>query len=396
MRRKKKKVRRMSGADGRVLKKIVMIGPVYPFNSGISHYTGLLVKALRKKYEVEPVSFSMQYPKFMFKKEQRDYSDKTFAVEDARYILNTANPFNWIKVAATVKKMKPDLIIVQWVHPYFTPCYASLLSMLRGIPVIITCHNVLPHARFPFDSVLTRSVLKKASGCIVHSKEDESNLVAMLPKMPFRRNPHPTYNAYRIKGMDRDSACKILDINTDEKVLLFFGFVQKYKGLDILINAAPAIVKALDNVRICVVGDFGDKHEEYMSMIGSTGVKEVFMIRDGYVPDAEVEPYFAAADLCVCPYRSATQSGIVQIAFGFGLPVIATNVGGLPEAVTDDKTGYIVAPEDPDALASAVIRFFNENRAGQFRANVKNEEKRFSWERMVETIEDLYHLFTTS
>ena len=386
----------MSSADGLKLKKIVMIGPVYPFNSGISHYTGLLVKALRKKYEVEPVSFSMQYPKFMFKKEQRDYSDKTFEVENAHYILNTANPLNWIKVAGTVKKMKPDLIIVQWVHPYFTPCYASLLSMLRGIPVIITCHNVLPHARFPFDSALTRSVLKKASGCIVHSKEDETNLVEMLPKMPFRRNPHPTYNAYRIKGVDRDSACKVLDINTDEKVLLFFGFVQKYKGLDILINAAPAIVKALDNVRICVVGDFGDKREEYMSMIDATGVKDVFMIRDGYVPDAEVEPYFAAADLCVCPYRSATQSGIVQIAFGFGLPVIATNVGGLPEAVTDDKTGYIVPPEDPEALASAVIRFFNGNKAGQFRENVKNEEKRFSWERMVETIEDLYHLFTTS
>ncbi len=386
----------MSSADGLKLKKIVMIGPVYPFNSGISHYTGLLVKALRKKYEVEPVSFSMQYPKFMFKKEQRDYSDKTFEVENAHYILNTANPLNWIKVAGTVKKMKPDLIIVQWVHPYFTPCYASLLSMLRGIPVIITCHNVLPHARFPFDSALTRSVLKKASGCIVHSKEDEANLVAMLPQKPFRRNPHPTYNAYRIKGMERDSACKVLDINTDEKVLLFFGFVQKYKGLDILINAAPAIVKALDNVRICVVGDFGDKREEYMSMIDATGVKDVFMIRDGYVPDAEVEPYFAAADLCVCPYRSATQSGIVQIAFGFGLPVIATNVGGLPEAVTDGKTGYIVPPEDPDALASAVIRFFNENKAGQFRENVKNEEKRFSWERMVETIEDLYHLFTTS
>ena len=260
----------MSSADGNNLKKIVMIGPVYPFNSGISHYTGLLVKALRKKYEVEPVSFSMQYPKFMFKKEQRDYSDKTFEVEGAHFIINTANPFNWPHVAHTIRDMKPDLIIVQWVHPYFTPCYGSLLSMLREIPVIITCHNVLPHARFPFDHVLARSVLKKASGCIVHSKEDEANLVSMLPNMPFRRNPHPTYNAYRIKGMDRDSACKTLDINTDEKVLLFFGFVQKYKGLDILINAAPAIVKALDNVRICVVGDFGDKREEYMSMIGST------------------------------------------------------------------------------------------------------------------------------
>ena len=244
----------MSNADPNKLRKIVMIGPVYPFNSGIAHYTGLLVKALRKKYEVEPVSFSMQYPRIMFKKEQRDYSDKTFEVENARYILNTVNPFNWIRTAHTIRDLRPDLVIVQWVHPYFTPCYKSLLSMLHGIPVIITCHNVLPHARFPFDHILTKSVLKKASGCIVHSGEDESNLVSMLPDMPFKRNPHPTYNAYRIKGMDRDSACKALDIDTNEKVLLFFGFVQKYKGLDNLIKAAPKIRAELDNVRICVVG----------------------------------------------------------------------------------------------------------------------------------------------
>ena len=386
----------MSNADPNNLRKIVMIGPVYPFNSGIAHYTGLLVKALRQKYEVEPVSFSMQYPRIIFKKEQRDYSDKTFEVENARYILNTVDPFNWIRTARIIRDMKPDLVIVQWVHPYFTPCYKSLLSMLRGIPVMITCHNVLPHARFPFDRILTRSVLKKASGCIVHSGEDEANLVSMLPDMPFKRNPHPTYNAYRIKGMDRASACNALDIDTNEKVLLFFGFVQKYKGLDNLIKAAPKIRAGLDNVRICVVGDFGALREEYMSMIDSTGVKDIFMIRDGYVPDAEVEPYFAAADLCVCPYISATQSGIVQIAFGFGLPVIATNVGGLPEAVTDGKTGYIVPPADPDALADAVIRFFKEDKSGQFRENVRNEEKRFSWERMVETIEELYSLFTRS
>ena len=386
----------MSNADPKKPKKIVVIGPVYPFNSGISHYTGLLIKALRTGYEVEPVSFSMQYPRFLFKKEQRDYSDKTFSVEGSRYILNTANPLNWIGVARTIRSMQPDLVIVQWVHPYFTPCYNRLLSMLRGIPIIITCHNVLPHSRFLFDDKLTKAVLKKASACIVHSKEDESNLVSMLPGMPYRRNPHPTYNAYRIKGMSRDEARDLLGVKQEEKVLLFFGFVQKYKGLDHLIAAAPAVTKALDNVRICIVGDMGNLREEYMNMIRSTGIEDRFLIRDGYVPDAEVEPYFAACDLCICPYISATQSGIVQIAFGFGIPVIATNVGGLPEAVTDEKTGYIIPPGDPGSIADAVIRFFNEDRASEFAENVRNEEKRFSWDRMVEVIEDLYSLITMS
>ena len=383
----------MSNADT-ALKKITVIGPVYPFNSGISHYTGLLIKALRKKYDVEPVSFSMQYPKFMFKKEQRDYSDRTFEVEGAKYIINTANPFNWGKVVRRIRASKPDLVIVQWVHPYFSPCYGYILSRLKGIPVIVTCHNVLPHSRFPFDYALTRRVLKKASGCIVHSGQDERDLIGMLPNIPFRRNPHPTYNAYRIKGMSREDARHQLQISTDEKVLLFFGFVQKYKGLDNLILAAKKICDTLSGIRICVVGDFGDLREEYMQMIKCTGVSDRFLIRDGYVPDSEVEPYFACADLCVCPYLSATQSGIVQIAFGFGLPVVATNVGGLPEAVTDNKTGYIVPPSDPDAVADAVIKYFNENRQEEFRANVAGEEKRFSWERMTETIAGLYSEIT--
>ena len=383
----------MSNADD-TLKKITVIGPVYPFNSGISHYTGLLIKALRTKYDVEPVSFSMQYPKIMFKKEQRDYSDRTFEVEGAKYMINTANPFNWGGIVRHIRESAPDLVIVQWVHPYFSPCYGYILSKLKGIPVIVTCHNVLPHSRFTFDAALTKRVLKRASGCIVHSRQDENDLKAMLPMMPFRRNPHPTYNAYRIKGMSLDEARDMLQIGTDEKVLLFFGFVQKYKGLDNLILAAKKITEALDDVRICVVGDFGSLREEYMNMIECTGVSDRFLIRDGYVPDAEVEPYFACADLCVCPYLSATQSGIVQIAFGFGLPVVATNVGGLPEAVTDNKTGYIVPPADPDAVADAVIKYFNENKQEEFRANVAGEERRFSWERMSETIADLYSEIT--
>ena len=372
------------------LKKIAVVGPVYPFKGGISHYTGLLVKALKAGHEVECISYSLQYPKLLFKKEQRDYGNKTFEIKDTHFIINTADPFNWGKAAREIKKLKPDLVIVQWWHPYFAPCYAAVLSGLKGIPVFLTCHNVLPHERFPMDRMLTKSVLKKASGCIVHSKEDEADLKAMLPAMHYRRNMHPTYNAFRLRSISREEARKELGLREEEKVLLFFGLVRKYKGLRYLIEAAPECAKALDGVKICVVGDFGDAKDEYMSLIESTGVQESFMIRDGYVPDAGVEPYFAAADLCICPYISATQSGIVQIAFGFGLPVIATDVGGLPEAVMDKKTGYIVPPGDPKALAEAITAFFTEGRAAEFKENIREDEKRFSWENMVGTIEELY------
>ena len=376
----------MAGA----LKRIVVIGPVYPFKGGISHYTGLMVRALAKSYEVECISYSMQYPRILFKKEQRDYGNKTFEIKDTRFIINTANPFNWGKAAKQIRSCKPDLVIAQWWHPYFAPCYQGIFSRLKGIPVFLICHNVLPHERFPMDRMLSKGTLKKAAGCIVHSGEDEADLRSMLPAMPYKRNMHPTYNAFRLKGMSREEAREELGLLPEDKVLLFFGLVRKYKGLKYLIEAAPECVKNLDGVKICIVGDFGGAKEEYMSLIEVSGVKEHFVIRDGYVPDNEVEPYFAAADLCICPYISATQSGIVQIAFGFGLPVVATDVGGLREAVTDRSTGYIVPPEDPGALAKAITEYFRTGAAEEFKRNIKADEWRFSWENMVATIAELY------
>ncbi len=372
------------------LRRIAVLGPVYPFKGGISHYTGLLIRALRKKYEVSVYSWSMQYPKLLFKKEQRDYENKSFEIEGTDYLVNTANPFNWGKAAKKIRAGKPDLCIVQWWHPYFAPCYRGLLRRLKGIPVAFICHNVLPHERFPLDASLTKGTLKRAAFCIVHSSGDEEDLKRLLPAMPCRRNLHPTYNVFRMKGMSREEARNTLKIAEDEKVLLFFGLVRAYKGLQVLIRAASKCVAETEKLRICIVGDFGGKREEYDRLIEESGVKDCFTIRDGYVPDTEVEPYFAAADLCVCPYLSATQSGIVQIAFGFGLPVIATNVGGLPEAVTDGSTGYIVPPEDPEALADAVIRYFKEGKEESFRAAVAREQERFSWDRMVEAIEEKY------
>ena len=370
-------------------KKIVIIGPVYPYKGGISHYTGMLSRTLAKKYDVETVSYKLQYPKFMFKKEQRDYGNKTFEIPDTKYWINTANPLNWLSSAGKIKRLAPDLIIVQWWHPYFAPCYQIMLAGLKKYPILFVCHNVLPHERFPMDRFLTKTTLKKGNYCVLHSKEDEGNLKLLLPKMEYRRTVLPTYNAFKLNNISREDARAQLGLSEREKMLLFFGLVRKYKGLKYLIQAAPALIREDPSIKIYIIGDFGGSKEMYMEMIEETGVKDSFVIRDGYIPDAEVEPYFAASDLNVCPYESATQSAIVQIAFGFGLPVIATRVGGLPEAVTDGKTGYVVDPCDPDALAKAILKYFQENRAEAFRENVLQEQERFSWDRTVEIIEEL-------
>ena len=329
----------------------------------------------------------MQYPKLLFKREQKDYTNKSFSVDEAKYEIDTANPFNWGKCAKLIRGEKPDLVIISWWHPYFAPCYQGLTSHLKGIPLAFLCHNVLPHERFPMDSVLTKATLKRAAFAIVHSEGDKNDLSRLLPNMKVCKQVHPTYNAFKMKDMPREEARRLLGLDEETPMILFFGYVRKYKGLDILINA---MAQSSVRPKLYIVGDFGKDKEEYLKLIEDNGIKDIVHIEDGYVPDTEVEKFFAAADLCVCPYRSATQSGIVQIAYGFGLPVVVTAVGGLPEVVDDGRTGYVVAPEDPAKLITAIDSYFTEGRQAEFRENVKAESRRFSWDRMVETIEGAY------
>lgn len=372
-------------------KKIVLIGPVYPYKGGISHYTGLMYRALCKKYVVSMLSYKFQYPKLLYKKEQKDFSNDVFKVDGTQFLIHTANPFNIISVGRSIKKEKPDLVIIQWWHPYFAPCYWLLESVLgKKIPKMFVCHNVFPHERFPFDRLLTRLVIKKGDAYITHSTSDAQDLLSIKSDAKYKINPHPTYNAFRLQGLTKEQARAKLQKGTDEKLLLFFGFVREYKGLKHLLRAMPEIRTTLDNVRLMVVGSFGDDRDNYMQLIRKEQIEDCVEVVDRYTPDKEVEKYFAACDLVVLPYISATQSGIVQIAYGFEKPVVVTNVGGLPDVVTDGKTGYVVKSEQPHQLAKAVIKFFKENKAEEMQEHVKQEAYRFSWDRMVENIEELY------
>ncbi len=375
------------------LKKIVMIGPVYPYKGGISHYTGLMYRALSKKFQVKMVTYKLQYPKFLFKKEQKDYSNKAFQIENAGYLINTADPFNCVSVAMRIRKMKPDLVLFQWWHPYFAPCYWIMEKVLgKKIKKMFVCHNVFPHERFPMDRFLTKMVLKQGDYFITQSSMDAQDLLSVKKDAKYKQTVHPTYNAFKMKDMSKEEARNILDISKDEKVLLFFGFVREYKGLKHIINALPQITEQIKDAKLYIVGDFDGDKDQYLQLIKEKNVEDNIRIYDGYIPDNEVEKFFAASDLVVLPYESATQSGIVQIAYGFRKPVVVTNVGGLPEVVDDEKTGYVVEAFNDDKLAEAVIRFFKEDRAEEFETNVANEEYKYSWDRMVEVVDGLYQL----
>ncbi len=359
------------------MKKIALVGPVYPYKGGIAHYTGLLAKALSREFDTELISYSMQYPKILFKKEQRDYKNDSFKFDRTKFILNTANPFNILRTARAINSMKPELVIIQWWHPYFAPCYAILAGALKA-KIVFTCHNVFPHERFPFDRALTKLVMKKGDYFILHSEKEAAELLSIMPEAKYTVNMHPTYSAFNFHSAEEKSS--------DGKVLLFFGFVREYKGLKILMKA----MKELKEIKLLIVGDFGGKREEYETLAQELQIEEKIEIHDGYTPDREVEKYFRAADAVVLPYLDATQSGIAQIAFGFEKPVIATRVGGLGEVVTDGETGILCEPSDSYLLAEAIKRFYSLKESGtDFKANIRADSERFSWEHMVKSIREL-------
>ena len=256
---------------------------------------------------------------------------------------------------------------------------------------MFVCHNVFPHERFPLDRFLAKSVCRQGSGYIVQSRMDGEDLHTIIKHPVFRQTVHPTYNAFQIKNMTKEEARAELGIGREEKILLFFGFIREYKGLKYLIEAMRTVTERLSDVKLLVVGDFSgaESKQEYMDRIEQCGAGDVIEVYDGYIPDKEVEKFFAACDLVTLPYISATQSGIVQIAFGFEKPVIVTDVGGLPDVVEDGKTGYVVGAGNPEELAKAVIRYFTSDVEKQFRENIKKEAYRFSWDRMTEVVEEL-------
>ena len=370
--------------------KIAMIGPVHPYKGGIAHYTDLLCRALREDgNEVQLYSFKFQYPKLLYKKPQKDMKSSGFGTNDADFCIHTLNPFNWIKVAGRIKKQKPELIILQWWHPYFAPCFWSICKLLRREKILFVCHNVFPHERFPLDRLLTKWTLGCGRYFITQSKMDARDLLSVKHDAVYRVTPHPTYGMFCRQGMSMQKAREQLQIDQGQRVLLFFGFVRKYKGLQYLLEAMKLLKERDFKVQLWVVGDFGEDKDEYVEQIRTFEIEDQVQMVEGYVPDDEVEKYFAASDLVVLPYLSATQSGIVQIAFGFEKPVLVTEVGGLPDVVTNGKTGYVVEPRSAEMIAEAIMDYYINNRREAFVSQIEKEKDRFSWKTFVDTMMEM-------
>lgn len=370
--------------------KICLLGPTYPLRGGIAHYTTILYLELKKKHEVHLISLARQYPSLLFPgKSQLDESGQYIEVEN-KPLLDSLCPWTWYKTAREIRRLAPDVLVIQWWHPFFGLSFGTIAFLVRisgKTKVFYLCHNVTPHDRSVVDRALTRFAFSAADGFVLHSGKDEQDLRKIYPMAKVERIMHPIYKAFSSKqNPTTEIAKKSLDIKG--KMLLFFGFIRPYKGLIYLIKAMPQVLSRLD-CTLYIVGEFYEKTDRYIAEIEKLGIQQKVRIVDRYVANEEVPLYFCAADVVVLPYTSATQSGVVQMAYAFEKPVITTNTGGLPEAVRDGETGLIVPPEDPDALAEAIIFYFKENKEVEFAKNLMKQKEVFSWDKVQEALEHL-------
>lgn len=375
------------------LERIVTIGPAYPFRGGISQYGTLLIQELEKRYELESISFRMMYPKFLYPgKNQKDFTANYNFKTNIRYILNSVNPISYGKTAKYINRFHPDLVIIHWWHPFFAFADIAILKLLKkDIKVCICCNNVLPHDKIPFSKFLTKQVLKQGDMFIVHSKEEERQLFRLLKhKRRHIRIPCPDISTFVKSGMSKKTAREKLKLKESDQVILFFGFVRKYKGLHHLFHIMEDLSEKMPDIKLLVVGDFYEEKEWYFHYITEHHLENHIFIYDDFIPDSEVEPYFVSSDAVVLPYDSATTSGVIQAAYNFSRPVIVTDVGGLKEAVVNGKTGYVVEPDNEEALCNQIQEFFEQQKDRDYSEYIAKERYKYSWTRVVDLIQKMY------
>lgn len=372
--------------------KIISVGPAYPYRGGIASFNDRLAKQFATEgHDIEIFTFTLQYPKLLFPgRTQYTTGPSPEGTKISRKI-NSIIPFNWISVGLKVKKEKPDILLFRFWLPFMGPCFgtiARIARLNRFTSVICIFDNVVPHEKRPGDIALTKYFTGSIDGAIVMSTTVLNDLKTFRDDIPIRLSPHPLFDNYGNR-MERREALKLLNLDPDNSYLLFFGFIREYKGLDMLIDAFSDHRLRDKKLKLIIAGEFYEDDSPYKEKIRNYSLENEIIFFDHFIKDNEVPLFFSAADLVVQPYKTATQSGVTQIAFYFEKPMLVTDVGGLREIVTDGKCGYVVKP-DHESITAAIIDFFENHRKDEFSAWVKLEKEKFSWEKMTEAILEVY------
>lgn len=375
--------------------KIRILGPAHPYRGGIAKFDEVLAAAFgREGHDVKIINFTLQYPSFLFPgrtQYTRMAAPEGLVIERR---INSVNPLNWPVVGREIAREEPELVIPRFWMPFMGPSLGTIARTIRHrspkTRIIALADNIVPHEHRPGDRPLTDYFLRQTDAVVYMSDEVGRDLDSFDYKGLRAMSPHPIYDTYGTP-VPKAEACAALDLDPAEDYVLFFGFIRDYKGLDLLLEAW-ALLKAAGKTagkKLLVGGEYYGNREKYDALIRSLGLVEDIIVHDRYIDENQVRNYFGAADLVVQPYKSATQSGVTQVAYHFGVPMIVTRVGGLPEIVPDDKVGCVV-DVDPAAIAKAIGDFYEKNRAAEFRANIAVEKERFSWSALTGTFTRLH------
>jgi len=372
--------------------KITIIGPSYPYRGGIALFSNRLAEALiTAGHEVNIVTFKLQYPSFLFPGKTQFSSDKEVPKVKTERAINSVNPLNWLSVGKQIKADKPDLVIFKYWMPFMAPCFGTIAKQIKKngtTKILAVVHNLIPHEKRIGDTGLTKYFVKQADGFLAMSNSVLNDIEQFNSTKPKVFSPHPLYDNFG-ETRSREEALKALDLDSSYNYMLFFGIVRKYKGLDILLNAFADKTLNDGKVKLIVAGEFYDDDTEYLNIIKNHNLQDSVILHNKFIPDNEVVNYFCGADIIVQPYRNATQSGVTQIAYHFNKPMLVTDVGGLKEIVPNNKVGYVVQPNQK-AVTEALIDFYKNNRVAEFEAGAIEEKKKYSWKKMVDTINELY------
>ncbi|MBR5707153.1 MAG: glycosyltransferase [Bacteroidaceae bacterium] len=367
--------------------KIVILGTAWPYRGGIADFNNRLAKEFIKEgNQVKIYTFTLQYPSFLFPGKTQYSPDA--APQDLEIVrsLNSVNPFNWIKVGRQIRKEKPDLLIVPFWMPFMGPSTGAVSRLVRkcGAKRVAILHNLIPHEHKPGDRIFSRYFIRSVDGFVALSESVKEDINLFDTKKPRTFSPHPLYDHFG-ELADRQESLEHLGLDPAFRYILFFGLIRDYKGLDLLLRAyADSRLREL-NVRLLVAGEFYGSSDKYFELEKQLGLEGLVIWKNEFVPSEEVRYCFGAADIIAQPYKTATQSGVSQIAYHFGKPMLVTNVGGLAEIVPDGKAGYVVEPE-PVRIADGLVDFFTGNRQEELTKGVLEEKQKYSWSKMTQAI----------
>ncbi len=371
---------------------VVIIGPAYPLRGGLATYNERLARAfLAAGDEVRIVTFSLQYPGFLFPGQTQFSTEAGPADLDIEVSINSVNPLSWVGVGRRLRRARPDLVVFRFWLPFMGPALGTVARLARGnghTRIVAITDNVIPHEKRPGDGPLTRYFLRACDGFVTMSRAVLADLQQLgFGRKPALYRPHPLYDNFG-PAKPKAAALAALGLSPQFQYVLFFGFIRAYKGLDILLEAlADAQVAALP-IKLIIAGEFYEDAAPYEMLIKKHDLESRLVRATDFIPNEQVANYFSAADLVIQPYKNATQSGVSQVAYHFGRPMLVTDVGGLAELIPAGVVGYVVPPT-PAAIADALVDFYANDREAAFAAGVRQEAKKFSWEVMVAALKEV-------